>query len=67
VNPDDAPAAIRYVRAVMARLAPGAPVEEVRTLGEIASSSLAPLRLVLSLMTGFGVVALLSSARGPGS
>jgi ABC-type antimicrobial peptide transport system permease subunit len=48
----------------MARLAPGAPVEDVRSLADIASASLAPLRLVLSLMTAFGVVALLLACVG---
>jgi putative ABC transport system permease protein len=60
----DPDALVPDVRGIMARLAPGAPVEDVRSLADIASASLAPLRLVLSLMTAFGVVALLLACVG---
>ena len=52
------------VRAAVARLAPGAPVEDVRTMSDLASASLAPTRLTLGLMSAFGVVALLLASIG---
>ncbi|MEQ9398878.1 MAG: ABC transporter permease [Longimicrobiales bacterium] len=52
------------VREVMARLAPGAPLEDLRSLEDLAWTSLAPVRLALGLMTAFGAVALLLAAVG---
>ena len=52
------------VREVMARLAPGAPLEDLRSLEDLAWTSLAPVRLALGLMTSFGAVALLLAAVG---
>ncbi len=52
------------IRTLMGRLAPGAPVEDMRGLDQLASASLAPERLTLALMTGFGVVALLLASVG---
>ncbi len=52
------------VRAVVERLAPGAPVEELRTLDQLARASLAPERLALVLMSVFGATALLLACVG---
>jgi predicted permease len=60
----DPAALVPEVRAIARRLAPGAPVEDVRSLEDLTMASLAPVRLSLGLMTGFGVVALLLASVG---
>jgi predicted permease len=52
------------VRDVAAAVAPGSPVEDVRTLQALVDASLAPLRFSLGLMAGFGILALVLSAIG---
>jgi hypothetical protein len=60
----DPAALVPAVRAEVARLAPGAPVEDVRTMDEIVSAALAPVRLTVALMSAFGLVALLLASVG---
>lgn len=60
----DPAALVAPVRALTGRLAPGAPVEDVRTMAELVGNTLAPARLALTLMAGFGAVALMLSAVG---
>jgi putative ABC transport system permease protein len=52
------------VRRITARLAPGAPVEDVRTMEEVVRAALAPARLALVLMALFGAGALLLACVG---
>jgi putative ABC transport system permease protein len=52
------------VRDVVARLAPGAPVEDLRTMEDLVGASLAPARLAVVLMTVFGATALLLACVG---
>lgn len=52
------------VRAVVKRLAPGTPIEDLVTLRDLARESLAPTRLALTLMTFFGVAALVLASVG---
>ncbi len=57
-------ALIAPVRAILGELAPGAPIEEVVTMETRAGETLVTLRLLLGLMTGFGVSALLLASLG---
>lgn len=52
------------VRDIVSRLAPGAPVEDLRTLKDLTRSALAPARLALTLMALFGLTALLLACVG---
>jgi len=51
-------------RDVISRLAPGTPIEDVRTLEDLTRNALAPARLALTLMTLFGFTALLLACVG---
>ncbi len=57
-------ALIAPVRAILGELAPGAPIEDVMTMETLAGETLATLRLMLGLMTGFGLSALLLASLG---
>ncbi len=60
----DPNALVSGVRAEMSRLAPGAPVEDIRAIEELVGDALAPARLALGVMTAFGMVAMLLAAVG---
>ena len=60
----DAVSLAEPARQVIAKLRPGAAVQRVRLLSDIVDEALAPMRLAVWLMTGFGAVALLLAAIG---
>ena len=60
----DPSALVPAVRDVIGRVAPGAPVEDVRSMRELTGDALAATRLTLALMMAFGAVALLLACIG---
>ena len=60
----DPAALVAPVRAELARLTPGAPVEDIQTLRELFDRALGASRLSLALMSVFGLVALLLASIG---
>ena len=57
-------ALVAGVRAEVSRLAPGAPIEDIRAIEELVGDALGPTRLALGVMAAFGLVAMLLASVG---